>query len=196
MSEKIARSTCMWTWPVASKLREQKGGLKWPKEPSFWQLMSMDSIKLTPCPYSSCDARIEALRVNPRSDGVLNGFWRSWSYRAKLQIPQLGIPAPPWDSGIWRRSWLIVDDACSLWRVGTRTALCRWCIWRVVSHCGNRAKVMLGWIYWVMVVYKRLHAARTSSIIASNAATELLLNNQIHLLVLLSHQHSYTRRDI
>ena len=36
MSEKIARSTCVWTWPITSEQREQKGGSKWPKEPSFW----------------------------------------------------------------------------------------------------------------------------------------------------------------
>ena len=83
-------------------------------------LMSMDSIKLIPCPYSSCDARIEARRANPRSAGVSNDVWRSWSCRAKLKILQLGIPAPPWDSGMWRRSRFIFDDACNLWRVGTR----------------------------------------------------------------------------
>ena len=91
-------------------------------------LMSMDSIKLTPCPYSSCDARIDALRVNPRSESESYDVWRSWSCRATLQILQLGIPAPPCDSGICRISRLIFDDACNLWRVGTRTALCSWCI--------------------------------------------------------------------
>ena len=116
--------------------------------------VSIDSIKLTPCPYSSCDARIEAHRSNPRSDGKLNDVCRSWSCRDMLQIPQLGIPAPPWDYGIWMRSHLIFDDACSLWRVGTRTALCSWCIWWVVSCCGTKAKVMLGWMYYVMAVYR------------------------------------------
>ena len=96
-----------------------------------FMLMSVDFIKLTPCPYSSCDARMEARRANPRSNGVLIGVWRSWSSRAKFQIPQFGfLNNPQWDSGIWRRLWLIFDDACNLWRVGTRAALCSWCIWR------------------------------------------------------------------
>ena len=116
-------------------------------------LMSMDSIKFTPCPYSSCDARIDALRVNSRSESESYDVWRSWSCRATLQILQLGIPAPPCDSGICRISRLIFDDACNLWRVGTRTALCSWCIWRAVSRCGTRAKVMLGWMYCVTAVF-------------------------------------------
>ena len=117
-------------------------------------LMSMNSIKFTPCPYSSCAAHIDALMVNPKSESVSNDVWRSWSCCAKLQILQLGIPAPLCNSGICRISRLIFDGACNLMRVGTRTALYNWCISRADSHCGTRAKVMPGWIYWVMAVYR------------------------------------------
>ena len=137
-------------------------------------LMSRDSIKFTSCPYSSCDGCIEAHRANPRSDGVSNDIWRSWSCRAKLQILQLGVPAPPWDSGMWRRSRLIFDDACNLWRFGARTALCSWCIWRVVSHCGTRAKVMLGWMYWVMAVYRCWLLRGLLAILAPSALLRLM----------------------
>ena len=89
-----------------------------------FMLMLVDSTKLTPCPYSSCDTCIEACKYNPRSDGVSIDIWRSWSCHAKLQILQLGIPAPPWDSGICERLRLVFDDRCNLWRIDTRTALC------------------------------------------------------------------------
>lgn len=71
---------------------------------------------------------MEAHKANTMNNGELVDVCSSWSCYAMLQITQLRIPAPPCDSGMCSRSQLIFDDLWSLWSVGTRAALCGWCI--------------------------------------------------------------------
>ena len=88
-------------------------------EPCFSHVLHVDvvdSIKLTPCPYSSCDACIEACCANPRSDGASIDILRSWSCRAKMQIPQLGIPAPPTGFLHMEEIWRVVSRCGTLWK--------------------------------------------------------------------------------